>query len=504
MIIGIDLGTTFSSCAFVDDDGLSVLCPDLRDISRFSTASIVHIGSKGCIIGDILESMLEDDPGLRLARFAKLSMGTEAAVYQDHKKIQYRAEQISALILKKIKSDAERIMQAPVTGAVITVPANFNEKQRAATVTAGRMAELDILGLIEEPVAAALYLCHEPNKSHTDNQERTLFVFDMGGGTLDATLIHQSPDGMRVLYTKGDNIGGKNFDEVILDLIVSQFQSRHNLDVHLNDEWMSRLRRFSTEVKFALTTREMISKPIVIDGKILKFTLHRNQFETAASTWIEAAKDVCMEVIEKYGLGWEGVDELLLTGGSCMMPCIMDLARDMSDLPFDKIRRKDPHFSVAHGAALFAVDQYSDQESVAPSIKQLVTGQEMGIKIYNPQSQKAEFHTLIERDIPVPVSVDQTLTTQSKQQNSIMLDILQRKDPFSEIARIGQFEFGPLGNIHDKHPILVTMGYDESGRVTVSAMDKLTGAKVERVFSQGEDGDIAIMFDQIKSYKIIS
>ena len=196
MLVGIDLGTTFSLIAYVGANGTPTLCPGRTDAQRFLTPSVVHVGIRGALVGDLVEQLLDDEPGLSVCRFAKLAMGTDGVVHRDHQDFAYRAETVSSLVLKKLRQDAEAVTGETITGAVITIPAHFNDAQRQATIDAARLADLPLRGLVEEPVAAAAYFGH-----HAKSAERTIFTFDLGGGTLDATILQATPTGLYVLAT---------------------------------------------------------------------------------------------------------------------------------------------------------------------------------------------------------------------------------------------------------------------------------------------------------------
>ena len=227
MIVGIDLGTTFSLISYVNSSGTPTLIPSRRDAQRFQTPSVVHIGERGAIVGDLAEELLQEEAGLPVCRFAKLNMGQPGkTVLTDHLGQAYTPEAISALILRKLKEDAEAALSEPITGAVITVPANFNDAQRQATVNAGRLADIPVLGLVEEPLAAATFF-----GLNTKGGERLIFVFDIGGGTLDATILSATPEGLYAIATEGaDNIGGKNFDELIMGIVADQFRGQFGAD----------------------------------------------------------------------------------------------------------------------------------------------------------------------------------------------------------------------------------------------------------------------------------
>ena len=498
MIVGIDLGTTFSLISYINSSGTPTLIPSRRDPQRFQTPSVVHIGERGTVVGDLVEELLAEEAALPVCRFAKLSMGQPGkTIYTDHVGQQYTPEAISALVLRKLKADAEAALNEPITGAVITVPANFNETQRQATVNAGRLADIPVLGLVEEPLAAATFF-----GLNTKGGERLIFVFDIGGGTLDATILSATPNGLYAIATEGaDNIGGKNFDELIMGIVADQYRGQFGSDPRQDVEAAQRLRMFATQSKIALSApnANVISKPLILQGKSLRVTFTRAQFDTAAEPWLEACQEVCERSLKSQSLAWDDIDELILTGGSSLVPCVERRVREMSSLQPARIRREQPHASIAYGAALLAEQLYGQKKTAAPPLRQQVTSNELGLRVFDPKERKATFHAMIEKNVPVPCTAKQTFYTQKADQTSLTIELLQRKDPFTPPEPLGQFTFGPIRRPEMNHPVAIEMGYDGTGRVKVTATDGRTGESVAREFSKQAEADLTAMYARLQT-----
>lgn len=497
MIVGIDLGTTFSLISYVNAAGTPTLVPSRRDPQRFQTPSVVHVGERGAIVGDLVEELLLEEPGLPVCRFAKLSMGrSPGPIFADHAGQGYSPEAISALVLRKLKEDAEAALSEQITGAVITVPANFNDAQRQATIDAGRLADIPVLGLVEEPLAAATFF-----GLNTKAAERLIFVFDIGGGTLDATILSATPEGLYAIATEGaDNIGGKNFDELIMDIVADQFRGQTGVDPRHDPESAQKLRLFATQAKIALSApnANVISKPLLLGGRTLRVTFNRQQFETAAEPWLEACQEVCERALKSQSLAWADIDELILTGGSSLVPCVERRVREMSGLQPARIRREQPHASIAYGAALLAEQFHGSKKTAAPPLRQQVTSNELGLRIFDPQERKPVFHAMIEKNVPVPCAAKQTFYTQKADQASLTIELLQRKDPFTPPETLGQFTFGPIHRPEAGYPVAIEMGYDGTGRVIVTATDGRTGESVAREFSKQTEADLTAMYAQLQ------
>lgn len=500
MIVGIDLGTTFSLVAYVNATGTPVLCPSRQDSQRFQTPSVVHVGSRGCLVGDLVEHLLDEDPGLPVCRFAKLSMGSAEAFYSDHEEFAYTAEAISALVLRKLKADAEAVFNEPITGALISVPAHFNESQKEATINAGRLADLPVLGLVDEPVAAATY-----SGLNISSGEKTVFVFDLGGGTLDATILHATPSGLYVIATEGAaNIGGKNFDEIIMKLVWDQDKALNHRDLSADTESIQRCRRFASSMKIELSKPEadVLSRPLLLGGKSLRVTATRDIFEKEAEAWLEACELVCANTLRGASMGWGDIDEIVLTGGSSLVPCIQNMVHNISGLPASSIRLNQPHASIAYGAAILAEQIHGHKKTIAPPLKQMVSSNELGIRTFDPDSQKVAFHTMIEKNIPLPASHKQRVYTWKSDQRNVSIEILQRKDSHSIPESLGKFQFGPIGLPEKNYPVEITIGYDENGRVQLSAKDPRTGAIMEEIIGNQKESDLIIMHKRIQSMAV--
>ncbi|MFN7564289.1 MAG: Hsp70 family protein [Prosthecobacter sp.] len=501
MVVGIDLGTTFSLVSYLNNKDVPALCPDRNDSTRFQTPSVVHIGTNGAVVGDLCEALIADDPSAKICRFAKLGMGKPDPVYTGHNEVSYRPEAISALVLRKMMRDAEAHLDEEITGAVITIPAHFNEAQRQATVDAGRLADLPVLGLVEEPVAAATFFGIE-----TSRREETIFVFDLGGGTLDATILQASPSGLYVLATEGtDNLGGKNFDEVIMDIVREQFEATHRSDIRKDLEAMQKLRSFATAAKIEVNGEsESVSKSVILAGKQLKVTFNRRHFDAGSEGLLEACEEVCERVLKAVALKWSDMDHVILTGGSSLLPCVENKVREISKLPHNRIQRKQPHAAVAYGAALLAEQLYGNRDTIAPPLKQSVTTNELGLRVMDPAKKKPVFRVLIEKHVPVPVSVKQTVYTHRADQQSVTLELMQRKNDFEAPEPLGQFTFGPIPNPEVNYPIEIEIGFSAMGRTTVVAKDVRTGNRMEREVSNKATEDWADVYKHLSSLPIKS
>jgi molecular chaperone DnaK len=493
MRVGIDLGTTFSLIARVDAHGTPVLFPDRHEAERFKTPSVVHIGSEGALVGQSVEELLEDTPGLPVARFVKLSMGSEEAVFVDHLGRGWHPESISALILKKLRRDLAAHTDESLEGAIISVPAHFNDTQRQATRHAALLAGLNVLDLVEEPLAAAMHY-----GAHTVTSGQTILVYDLGGGTFDATVLHVGSEGLYALATDGaSNLGGKNFDEAIMAIIAEQFRGAHHYDPLQDTIAASQLRRQAEamKIKLSLPGRGEVRTSLLLGGRTQEILLTRNLLEQATKPLIERSLEICARALKAAGLDWAAIDQVMMAGGSTLLPSVESALRRVSDKPGDRLRRHQPHMAIAYGASLLAAQWSGTQVAHAPQLLQRISGFDLGIRVYDPSTRQMLIDTIIARNTPIPSRRCITYFTNRPDQRRIILDIVQVKSPGDPPVSLGHFAF-PIAEPRKNYPLEVTLGYDDQGMVSVNAHDPESGHEVKR-----ELGDSKHPMDRILTQK---
>jgi len=480
MHVGIDLGTTFSLIARVDAHGIPVLFPDRHEAERFKTPSVVHIGPEGALVGQAVEELLEDAPELPVARFAKLSMGRDQPIYVDHLGRAWHPEVISALILKKLARDVAAYTDEAIDGAIISVPAHFNDPQRQATRHAGALAGLTVVDLVEEPLAAATHY-----GARTVPPGSTILVYDLGGGTFDVTVLHVGSEGLYALATDGaSDLGGKNFDEMIMSLVAQQFILAHRYDPLQDPVVSAQLRRQAEamKTKLAMPGQGEVRKALLLGGRAQEILLTRSHFEQAICPLIERSLEVCERALKAASLDWTAIDQVLMAGGSTLVPAVETAVRRASNLPGDRVKRHQPHMAIAYGAALIAAQCSGSPAGKAPPLLQRVSGFDLGCRVFDPATRQPAVDKLIARNTPIPTRRTMTYYTNRADQARIVLDIVQVKAPGEPPIRLGYFAF-PLDQPRKNHPLEITLGYDEHGMVSVVARDPDTGREVKRDFT---------------------
>ena len=464
-IIGIDLGTT-NSCVAVMEGGQPVVIVN-SDGAR-TTPSVVGFAKNGeRLIGDSAKRQAITNPD-RTVSSIKRHMGENYKVTIDGKG--YSPQEISAMILQKLKGDAESYLGEPVTEAVITVPAYFSDAQRQATKDAGKIAGLDVKRIINEPTAAALAYGLDNEK------EQKIMVYDLGGGTFDVSIIEIGDGVVEVLATNGDTrLGGDDFDARIIDYLVSEFKKTEGIDLSLDKMAMQRLKEAAEKAKKELSTvtSSNINLPFITmnqDGpKHLDITLTRAKFDELTADLVDKTMGPVRNALADAGLTAGELDKVLLVGGSTRIPAVQDAVKKITGKePFKGI---NPDECVAIGASIQGGKMAGD--AGASSILLLdVTPLSLGIETLGGVATK-----LIERNTTIPTNKKQIFSTAEDNQTAVDIHVVQGERPLAKDNKtLGSFRLEGIAPARRGVPqIEVAFDIDANGIVHVSAKDLGTG-----------------------------
>ena len=352
--VGIDLGTTFSAVAHIDAYGKPQIIPNAES-ERITPSVVLFDGSKA-IVGTIAKNNTVAEPE-KIVDFVKREMGKpKEQFHREFCGTTYSAEELSALILKKLKSDAEKYLKIPVTDAVITVPAYFNDSERTATITAGRLAGLNVLQIINEPTSAAL--AYGLDKL---DEDQTVFVFDLGGGTFDVTLMRIEGHRLEMVATNGDHrLGGKDWDDIIVNHVAEEFDRAHGENPLLDLQSYQDLQSRALAAKIQLSSRDRTTIVHSHNGKSIKVELTREEFETMTKHLVEKCKAICEIVMGEARMPWTQVNKILLVGGMTRMPMVREMISKLASVPLAE--DVNPDEAVAVGAAIQAVLSLLNEE----------------------------------------------------------------------------------------------------------------------------------------------
>ena len=462
-VIGIDLGTT-NSCVAVIEGGEPVVIPNAE--GDRTTPSVVGFSKTGeRLAGQVAKRQAITNPDRTIASI-KRSMGTDYKVDIDGKK--YTPQEISAMVLAKLKADAEAYLGGPVTEAVITVPAYFTDAQRQATKDAGKIAGLEVKRIINEPTAAALaYGIDKEN-------EQKILVYDLGGGTFDVSVIEMGDGVQEVLATAGNNnLGGDDFDQRIIDWLAENFKKEQGIDLKADKMAAQRLKEAAEKAKIELSgvTNATISLPFITADatgpKHLETTLSRAKFNELTADLVEATMQPMRQALSDAGLNPSELDKILLVGGSTRIPAVQEAVKKFTGKePFKGI---NPDECVAIGAALQA-------GVLGGEVKGLllldVTPLSLGIETMGNINTK-----IIERNTTIPTKKSQIFSTAVDNQPSVEIHVLQGEREFAKDNKtLGVFHLdGILPARRGVPQIEVTFDIDANGIVHVSAKDLGTG-----------------------------
>lgn len=462
-VIGIDLGTT-NSCVAVMEGGEAVVIPNPEGAR--TTPSVVGFKKDGeRIVGETAKRQAITNPDRTIISI-KRHMGTNHKTKIDNN--EYSPQEISAMILQKLKADAEAYLGAPVTKAVITVPAYFNDSQRQATKDAGKIAGLEVLRIVNEPTAAALAYGLEK-----DNDE-TILVYDLGGGTFDVSILEIGDGTFEVRATSGDNhLGGDDFDQAIIDYLVAEFKKEQGVDLSKDRAAVQRLKdaaeKAKKELSGVLTTTISLPFITMVDGvpQHLEMNLTRAKFEELTAHLVERTMGPTRQALSDAGLTPDDIDKVVLVGGSTRIPAVQEAIKKL--LGKEPYKGINPDEVVALGAAIQAGVLTGDVKDV---VLLDVTPLSLGI-----ETAGGVFTKMIDRNTTIPTSKSQIFSTYADMQTSVEIHVLQGERPMAaDNKTLGRFILSDIPPAPRGVPqIEVTFNIDSNGIVNVQATDKGTG-----------------------------
>ena len=503
-LVGIDLGTTFSCVAHIGEDGQPEVL--VNSEGERTTPSAILFDGDTAIVGSVAKESSFAEPQNYL-QFIKRHMGERDFTYRAADGTTYTPESLSAIILRKIKQDAEARLGDTIDGAVITVPAYFADAQRQATRDAGEIAGLNVLGIINEPTAAALAY----GLSKDEGSGRTVMVFDLGGGTFDVTILRYDGTDIKVLSTFGDRqLGGCDFDQIIIDHVIAEAKSK-GIDVDSDVNARQDLQLKAEQAKRQLSSKERATIMLNVAGRPLRCSVTREDLATGAESLLFNMCSAMMVACEDAGIEYDELDKVLLVGGSTRMPLIVDAVRNETGIePSSEI---NPDEAVAVGAAYHALTFAGKQRSSARAAHGNSGGQAVDTKLTAEQAETASLYkftdvmshgigiivqnkrgklvnsVILPGNTSVPASAEVSgYSTVAPFQESLLVQVTQGDDEDVDyVATVGEAEIRirPRQQIV---PITVSVSCDENGIVHVYVHDDdenvdLGEVRIERAFN---------------------
>ena len=457
-VIGIDLGTTFSAVAVLEG-GKPVIIPNAEG-SR-TTPSVVSIKDGERLVGQVAKNQAVLNPDHTI-RSIKRHMGEDHKTKIDGK--EYSPQEISAIILQKLKADAESYLGNKVTQAVITVPAYFSDAQRQATKDAGKIAGLDVLRIINEPTAASLAYGLDKGEDHT------ILVFDFGGGTFDVSILELGDGVFEVKSTNGDNVlGGDDIDQVLIDFLASEFKKDNSVDLKADKTSLQRLKEAAEKAKIELSSKQSttVNLPFITADatgpKHLNLEISRAKFESLISPIIERLKGPTEKALKDSGLKKSEINKVIFVGGSTRIPAVQELVKTIIDKEGDK--SVNPDEAVALGAAIQGGILSGDVKDV---LLLDVTPLSLGIETLG-----GVFTKIIDKNTTIPTKKSQVFSTAADNQPAVTIRVGQgERSMFADNKILGQFDLSDIPPAPRGVPqIEVSFDIDANGIVHVHAKD---------------------------------
>jgi molecular chaperone DnaK len=467
LAVGIDLGTTYSAVAYIDDTGRPVTLVNAE--GDLVTPSVVLFEGDQAVVGkEALKAIATEAD--HVAQCAKRELGERTF----HKALQgrkYPPEALQALVLNKIHHDAARQI-GDFRKVVITVPAYFDEVRRKATQDAGYMAGFEVLDIINEPTAAAIahgFMKGFLNRDGEANAPRKLLVYDLGGGTFDVTVMEIRGHDFVAMATDGDvQLGGQDWDQRLVDFVAQEFMRTHNLDPREDPNTAGRLWRESEDAKRTLSARSKVSISCDYKGQAVRVEVTREKFEDMTQDLLNRTQFTTKQTLQAAGLNWADLDYVLLVGGSTRMPMVAKMLRELSGKEPDASVAVDE--AVAHGAALHASILLAKGRGETPILQiKNVNSHSLGVVATDQRTERKRNAILIPRNTPLPVTAKRVFRTQRANQRTILVRIVEGEsaspDDCSQIGRCVVRDL-PL-DLPVQTPIEVRFAYQENGRLSV-------------------------------------
>lgn len=488
--VGIDLGTTYSAIAYINEDTGKAEIITSPDQERITASVVLFEDSNNIIVGETAKQNAVAEPE-KVVEYIKRQMGKPKDVWSfKNAGKQYSAQEISAIILKKLKNDAETRLGLEVKDAVITCPAYFGDPERAATKEAGIIAGLNVLAVIDEPIAAAL--SYGLDKAGKDQK---IFIFDLGGGTFDVVILEIKGGKIRELAVNGDHmLGGKDWDDEMIKYVASEFKSKYSDDPLDDTSTYHDLQIRAVAAKKELSKRDKVKITCSHAGHMMNIEVTRDKYEEITSYLVEKCRALCELVLSEANLSWKDIDNVLLVGGSTRMPMIKKMLGEISGkAPSEEL---NPDECVALGAAWEAAillknsgGQVSDSvaRKLANVSVQKVSSHNLSETAQNGAGGLRAF-LMIPKLTPLPAEKTETFATVTDNQTTVKLEVMEGGimgtdgtcDP-ADCTKIGEALLENIPSHPKGAPIEVTYRYNSDGSLEVHGKDVKSGKSVKTI-----------------------
>lgn len=438
MILGIDLGTCNTLAATLTRDGLPVLISDALS-KEISIPSLILIENKIAIVGGMASQYLDLYPEKNFIRYYKRNFGTQEPVFFDEKGNSWFSETVAAMMLKKIRFDAEMAIPESTDSVVITVPAHYNDAQRKSVLEAARLADINLSALIEEPVAAAISYM---NTLMFDDE--IIMVYDFGGGTFDLTLITRSGRQIHVLAKDGlSNVGGKEFDEIIAQRIMEDYHNCFAEDIPMNVSTINKLRKISENIKVDLCTSNdgWYNKWLSFSTNAFEFSINIKEFEIKSEELIHETQHVVDRCLRSIGISLSDINKIVMVGGTSQIPFVKTYWQKRLNSGKQQLINHNPFSSVALGAAIYA-GKLSEDNGIN-SLIELKSVSTYNIAVRNELLGQKQNDVLIYKNSPLPTQAKRIYSISPGANLNLLVVQYWNEE---EVIKLGTIKIGPYNN----------------------------------------------------------
>jgi molecular chaperone DnaK len=498
--VGIDLGTTCSAISYVDEHGRSAMFRDPQ--GQLLIPSVVFFEDDELVFGNAAKQAASTQPN-RTAEYVKRDLGQTAYSRAINGEL-LPTELVIACLLKKLGEDVST-QGGPKPAIVLSMPACFDQAQRKALLDAGRIAGLDVLGTINDTLAAALAFAEQQGyvgrTAANDKPSSRVLVFDLGGGMLDVAIIEVKPGRLRTLAVRGDaRLGGRDWDLRLADLLGSEFEKQFGQDPRYDMVSVRRLVQAAEEAKQTLSARQQARVRVERSTNVADVTVTRQMLEKSTADLLARAQRVTEKVLGQAGLEWRDLSHLLLVGGATRMPVVSKMLETLTGMT--PVPNLHPDEAAARGAALYAERLLAERENRASSVQVEIadlTARNLGVEWTDPDAERSENVVIIPSGTEVPCGTTSKVTTQLDDQRTIVIQLLEGESRSAEeCSRIGQIVIRDLPDGLPKNwPIEVDYRYNQEGRLQVQARMQKSG---EALVTQWQR-DGALNEEQVADWK---
>ena len=471
MIIGIDLGTSYCTAGFVNAERIPTLVGDAKTPGQFRTPSLLALSDQCCFVGKRAEEYLLDGLTRSFVRYPKWELGFAKSLISDSQKRKWSAEAILAVLFSKLRTDFLASGNGSVDGAIVAVPANFNDQQRRAVRHVGELIGMPIVSLVDAPVAAVRFLV-EPR-----TQPQSILVCDFGSGSFEVSAIRYSDQELSVLATDAAlELGTRTLREELTTHFTSRLGSLAKEKESIVQQQLLSIAE-QAMVSLCQEDKVVVSNKHFVAGFPIDTSINRRYFSQALDPFADHCVQKALECIGSIDLDVTAFDRIVLIGGGCLIPGLVQRFCEGLRVQQDRIMVKQQLDAVVYGTSLLADEGLSEKSFMRRT--HAASAFDLGIRIRDPRTQKTAIYKLVKRNTSLPAKASKVFKTSRLDQERMIIEVVQVKGSAGSAISLGNFSFGPLNPTTEGHPIEITIACNGEGLVQVSAKDLVGGREIQ-------------------------